>query len=98
MQDDVVSLPPSCATVTGLQCNNSIEQLMQHYDADGSGTYSWSEVKAIVTDLQKAQFHDETGKILISSFPRELQRNLEPFDSDGDGTIDTHELGRAGEM
>ena len=65
---------------------------------DGNGSLETDELTEVFEMYAAAKKANEEGCIALKSLPQELQKTLQVFDVDGDGTVGTAELARAAEL
>ncbi|CAL6295824.1 unnamed protein product [Bathycoccus prasinos] len=77
----------------------SLHPLLKEIDGpDGNGALETDELTEVFEMYAAAKKANEEGCIALKSLPQELQKTLEVFDVDGDGTVGTTELARAAEL
>ena len=65
---------------------------------DGNGSLETDELTEVFEMYAAAKKANEEGCIALKSLPQDLQKTLQVFDVDGDGTVGTAELARAAEL
>ena len=71
----------------------SLHPLLKEIDGpDGNGALETDELTEVFEMYAAAKKANEEGCIALKSLPQELQKTLEVFDVDGDGTVGTTEL------
>ena len=77
----------------------SLHPLLKEIDGpDGNGSLETDEVTEVFEMYAAAKKANEEGCIALKSLPQDLQKTLQVFDVDGDGTVGTAELARAAEL
>ena len=77
----------------------SLHPLLKEIDGpDGNGSLETDELTEVFEMYAAAKKANEEGCIALKSLPQELQKTLQVFDVDGDGTVGTAELARAAEL
>jgi len=77
----------------------SLHPLLKEIDGpEGNGALETDELTEVFEMYAAAKKANEEGCIALKSLPQELQKTLEVFDVDGDGTVGTAELARAAEL
>ena len=71
----------------------SLHPLLKEIDGpEGNGALETDELTEVFEMYAAAKKANEEGCIALKSLPQELQKTLEVFDVDGDGTVGTAEL------
>jgi hypothetical protein len=77
----------------------SLHPLLKEIDGpDGNGSLETDELTEVFEMYAAAKKANEEGCIALKSLPQDLQKTLQVFDVDGDGTVGTAELARAAEL
>jgi len=77
----------------------SLHPLLKEIDGpDGNGALETDELTEVFEMYAAAKKANEEGCISLKSLPQDLQKALQVFDVDGDGTVGTAELARAAEL
>ena len=77
----------------------SLHPLLKEIDGpDGNGSLETDELTEVFEMYAAAKKANEEGCIALKSLPQDLQKALQVFDVDGDGTVGTAELARAAEL
>jgi len=77
----------------------SLHPLLKEIDGpDGNGSLETDELTEVFEMYAAAKKANEEGCISLKSLPQDLQKTLQVFDVDGDGTVGTAELARAAEL
>jgi len=77
----------------------SLHPLLKEIDGpDGNGSLETDELTEVFEMYAAAKKANEEGCISLKSLPQDLQKALQVFDVDGDGTVGTAELARAAEL
>ena len=77
----------------------SLHPLLKEIDGpDGNGSLETDELTEVFEMYAAAKKAKEEGCIALKSLPQDLQKTLQVFDVDGDGTVGTAELARAAEL